>query len=1199
MVRVRRLHVGDGKSGFPHTSHPGNDATRRSRDFLFPQESVRIGGMNEVSKSEVAMREEDVLEFWRQHNIFEKSLEKTSPKGEFIFYEGPPTANGRPGVHHLEARAFKDAIPRYKTMRGYHVRRRAGWDTHGLPVELEVEKELKFSGKKDIEKYGIVAFNKKCRASVLKYIDEWQKFTDRIGYWVDQSKAYFTYDATYMESVWSIFKHIDNDKRLYKDYKIVPWCTRCGTALSSHELAQGYKEVKDLAVTVEFKVIGKENTSFLAWTTTPWTLPGNVALAVGEKITYVTIEKKDEGSGAVLRFILAKERLQSVFGEDEYTVVEEHKGSDLVGMKYEPVYPFMQKLATDSQKPKFSKAFQVYPASFVTTEDGTGIVHIAVMYGQDDFELGAEIGLPKVHMVAPDGLFIAGTGFLEARFVKDEELAIDIIKDLAKKEVLFAKGKHEHTYPFCWRCKTPLIYYARDSWYIRMRDLRDEMVAQNKQVHWEPEYIRDGRFGDWISKAKDWAISRERYWGTPLPVWENTDNGERITIGSIEELKQRMRRSGNTYLIMRHGQAQSNVTETVDTNLSARRKNNLTETGCKQVLQSAKEIKEHGGVDIIVTSPFPRARETAEIVAKELGISKDAIQTDERLRETGAGELDGASYKEWDAFFVSTEEKLTKAPPKGETHNEIRRRIAELLYEIEERYSAKRILLISHEGPLWMSQLVALGTPHTGTYDIFMYKNAQYGVLDFAPLPHNENYELDLHRPYIDDVVLVGKKEDDLYRVPEVIDVWFDSGAMPFASEHYPFENKEWVEGIGYPADFISEAIDQTRGWFYTLLAVGTLMNRGAAYKNVISLGHLQDENGQKMSKSKGNIIKPWEAIDKWGVDTLRFWMYSVNQPGEAKSFDEKTVREAARTLSWFENSTKFYELFKDRASSEKSAPKIIDQWMQLRTQQTVRAVTSYFDNYKYFDGARAIATLLEDLSQWYVRRIRDRAREGDSATIETLRETLQVIALLIAPLSPFIAERVFQHVRKNTDAESVHLAQWPEEGVPLYTYAVRTVSKEEDDTLLSDMERVRSYASEALMLRQKEGTKVRQPLGALSIPENLSDELSAILAEEVNVKQVKTNAQKLELDTVLTPELIHEGDMREFSRAIAQVRKDAGFSPSDVITLSVEASAQSHMNGEVFAGVSDITFASVDEKTHSVKLSFGLVHFSIQHNAS
>ncbi len=1156
--------------------------------------------MDKMQKSEVALREEETLIFWQEHHIFEKSLKKVSPNGEFIFYEGPPTANGHPGVHHLEARAFKDAVPRYKTMRGYHVRRRAGWDTHGLPVEIEVEKELKFSGKKDIEQYGIAKFNKKCRDSVLKYIDEWEKFTQRIGYWVDQSEAYFTYDATYMESVWSIFKHINNDGRLYKDYKIVPWCTRCGTALSSHELAQGYQNVKDLAVTVGFKVVGEKNTSLLAWTTTPWTLPGNVALAVGANITYVTVEKKDDdANSSPARFILAKERLQSVFGGSEYIVIKEQTGSELIEMEYEPIYPFISNLTNEKEKPKFKKAFKVYVAPFVTTEDGTGIVHIAVMYGQDDFELGTEIGLPKVHIVAPDGLFISGTGFLQGRIAKNEELAVDIIKDLAKKGVLFAKGKHEHTYPFCWRCKTPLIYYARDSWYIHMRKLREEMVAQNKHIHWEPEYIRDGRFGDWISKAKDWAISRERYWGTPLPVWENADGSKRIVIGSMQELSSLTKGGHNTYIAVRHGESESNITELTSTTSSTASADHLTEKGRAQAQKSAELLKSEEHIDLIIASPLARTRETAMIIAKELNIPDTSVIFEDRLREIHTGVLDGKPLAEYEKFFATFEDRFTCAPEGGETLNDVRKRAGSLLYELETLHKGKRILMVSHARTIWALRSVSKGLSAVSATKLSEPDNAEVVSLNFTLLPHNENYELDLHRPYIDDVVLCDENGEDLHRVLEVIDVWFDSGAMPFASEHYPFENKEWVDGDGYPADFISEAIDQTRGWFYTLLAVGTLMNRGTAYKNVISLGHLQDENGHKMSKSKGNIVNPWEAIDKWGVDTLRFWMYSVNQPGDAKSFDEKTVREAARTLSWFENSTKFYELFKNVTSDKKSTPEIIDYWMRLRTQQTVRAVTEHFDNYKYFDGARAIASLLEDLSQWYVRRIRDRVRDGNSAAIDTLGETLRVIALLIAPLSPFIAEQVFQDVRKDTDFESVHLSKWPEEKELSNTPLFDSSYNESDESLLVGMEYVRTFASEALMLRQKAGIKVRQPLESLSISGDMSDEFTKILAEEVNVKHIKTNVQKLELNTTLTQELIYEGDMREFSRAIAQARKELGLFPTDMILLSIEESAHTYMKNATFTGVSRVIFTSTNENTHNVKLSFGIVNFSIQHNAS
>jgi len=1163
--------------------------------------------MEEKQVSEIVKREEAILSFWKEKDIFKKSLEKPAPEGEFVFYEGPPTANGRPGIHHLEARAFKDAIPRYKTMRGYHVRRHGGWDTHGLPVELEVEKQLEFKGKKDIEEYGIASFNKKCRESVWKYIDEWQKFTERIGYWVDQDKAYFTYDAKYIESLWSILKKISNDERLYKDYKVVPWCSRCGTALSSHELAQGYEDVKELSVTVKFhlqsgqefgerKYKTKDNTYILAWTTTPWTLPGNVALAIGAKIKYTSLRIK----GAKELFIVASDRVNAVFADKEIEIVHDDiVGSDLVGLKYESLYPFVRSLSSASEESKFKKAFQIYPAQFVTTEEGTGIVHIAVMYGQDDFVLGTEVGLPKVHVVGVNGKFVSGTNFLEGRFVKDEDVAVDIIKDLAKKEQLFSKEKYEHNYPFCWRCKTPLVYYARDSWYIRMHDLRETMLAENKEIHWEPEHIRDGRFGGWLAGAKDWAISRERYWGTPLPVWENAEGTERTIIGSLKKLSEQAKTGHNTYIAIRHGESQSNKTNTTSTSVTRASGDRLTENGQTEVLSSAKKLASEGKVDFIFVSPFKRTRETATILAKELGVPDTHVILEDRLREIEVGELDGKPVDEYEKFFNSFEERFTKAPNGGETLNDVRHRTGALLYELETRYKNKRILLVSHARTIWALRTVAKGYTADESAKISETENAEIIPLEFTFIPHNDEYELDMHRPYIDDVVIEGKGGEELRRVKEVMDVWFDSGAMPFAAEHYPFENKEWVEGAGYPADFISEAIDQTRGWFYTLHAVGTLVGRGKAYKNVICLGHLLDAEGKKMSKSKGNVINPWEAISKWGVDTLRFWMYSVNQPGESKSFDDKTVREASRTISWFDNSAKFYELFKNTTSPKTTSKQVIDMWMSARTRQTVQTVTKSFDEYKLFEASRAITKLLEDLSQWYVRRIRDRVREGDSSALETLRETLRTISLLIAPLAPFIAEEVFQNVRYDSDAESVHLSEWPEEKETFFARITSSFNSEKDKELLAGMETVRTLASEALMLRQKEGIKVRQPLSTLSVSEKLSNSLSIILAEEVNVKKIKTNAQKLSLDTKLNKELIHEGDVREFMRAVAQVRKTLALSPKDMVIISVEGSAKELLNKEKLGSVAKLTFDASNDAQNVIKLSFGDVRFSLTRDAT
>lgn len=1095
-------------------------------------------------KSQSAQREEKVLKFWKENKIFEKSLKKPSPKGEYTFYEGPPTANGKPGIHHLEARAFKDVIPRYKTMLGYHVRRKGGWDTHGLPVELQVEKKLGLKSKKAIEDYGIGKFNKECKESVWQYVDLWEKFTERIGFWVDQKNPYVTYHNNYIESVWNVIKEVNKQDLLYKDYKVVPWCPRCGTGLSSHELAQGYEDVKDLSVTAKFRVIGEENTYILAWTTTPWTLPGNVALAVGKKIDYVKISLNEE------ILILAKERLEVV--EGEYKIIEEVKGKDLIGLEYEPLYPYLN----DQLKEKgedVSKAFKVYSANFVTTEDGTGVVHTAVMYGQDDFELGTEIGLPKHHLVNLNGKFLEGTDFLEGRFVRDEEVAIDIIKDLAHRGLLFKKEKYEHSYPHCWRCKTALIYYARDSWYIRMSSLRDKLVKENKDINWEPAHIKEGRFGEWLREVKDWAISRERYWGTPLPVWSCGECKKIEVIGSIDDLKSKVKKSGNKYIIMRHGETLGNTKGEVSSTVND--DDHLTDLGKDQVEKASHKLKKQK-IDYIIASPFIRTKETAEIVAKEIGIKETDIIYHDSLHEISIPMYEGRKWEDYSKDYpIDNLDDWDHAPEGNETRADVKKRTMAFLYEMDEKYSNKNILVITHASPAWLmfAEVEGLSKEETlglvkNEKDFGYLKNAGYFELLFTPVPHDENYELDLHRPFIDEVELTCDCGGKLERTKEVMDVWLDSGSMPFAQDHYPFEG----EKISVPADFISEAIDQTRGWFYTLHAIGVLMGKGKVYKNVICLGHILDENGKKMSKSVGNVVDPWLMMDKYGVDTLRLWMYSVNQPGDSKNFDEKTVKEIHnKVLNLLYNVLTFYELYKDKnleREEYKGSENILDKWIVARLSDLTEGVTNNLENYKLLEPVRAIRDFIDDLSTWYVRRSRERLKDGDKEAKQTLYYVIKTLIKLMTPFTPFSSEDIWQKLKNEEEEKSIHLTSW----------VGKIVKIKDGEKIIEEMKKVREVVTLGLQARQKEEIPVRQPLGQLQITNyKLSNEYVEILKDEVNIKEIifnKGEELKVKIDINITPELRLEGQSRELIRAIQSLRKEKGLNPGDLITLNIQA---------------------------------------------
>jgi len=1128
-------------------------------------QSLDMEGNNQ-QKSPRALTEERILKFWEEQKIFEKTLQKDAPKGEYIFYEGPPTANAKPALHHLEARVFKDAIPRYKTMQGFHVPRRGGWDTHGLPVELQIEKKLGLNSKKAIEGYGVAQFNKECKDSVFTYIKDWEDFTDRIGYWVDKKNAYYTFDTNYVESLWHIFATVNNKGLVYKDFKVLPWCSRCGTALSSHELAQpgAYEDVKDLSVTVKFKVVGENIlnplTYILAWTTTPWTLPGNVGLAVGEDIDYVAVQKVNEKDSEIL--ILAKERME-ILSEGytkEYIVVREMKGKELLGLSYEPLYPYLGDVISGNEKEKVENAYKIYGADFVTTTDGTGVVHTAVMYGADDFDLGSKVGLPKFHTVDETGHFIKGTGFLEGRYVKEVDengkptLAVDIIDDLKKRNLFFSQENYKHSYPHCWRCKTPLLYYARDSWYIRMSSLRDELMKENEGINWEPAHIKNGRFGEWLKDVKDWAISRERYWGTPLPIWQAPD-GERLFVDSIATLKQYVKKSDNNYFVMRHGQTEHNLKGLWNFGDDT---DPLTETGEQQVITAAQLLKDKK-IDIIIASPFKRTLETAALVAGQIGLTEENIVTDGRLGEWNVGAaFDGKPLDEYFSVRNVSADRYGFKAEDGESYADIIKRAGTFLYDIETKYKEKNILIISHGAVTRSLELVTQGISMRNLFEqTRVYKNfdnAEVRQIDFAPLPHNEQFEIDLHRPYIDEVVLI-KEDQEYHRIKEVMDVWFDSGAMPFAQNHYPFATADGSvdlhQALPYPADFISEAIDQTRGWFYTMHAIGVLMGKGKAYKNVICLGHLLDAEGKKMSKSIGNIVNPQVEIDRFGVDTLRLWMYAVNQPGDSKNYDQKTVVEMERQVfGLLYNILSFYELYRDvdveYTSGGNISEHVLDQWIMAELNMLIHTCTESLDSYKLMEPVRAIREFIGDLSTWYLRRSRDRLKDDDKKSKQTLYVVLTTLAKLLAPFTPFAAEDIWQQLKHDKDVESIHLAAWP---------TVADTSFDEVITL-EQMTAVRSICTLGNALRKKLAIPVRQPLQSITVKsEGLSKEYCILIEDELNVKEVLFDVELEEaavLDTAITETLKAEGDYRELIRAVQDLRKQQGLTPSDVISVTV-----------------------------------------------
>lgn len=840
-------------------------------------------------------REREVEKFWRENHIFEKSIEDRKDAPTYMFYDGPPTANGKPHIGHALTRVIKDMIPRYRTMKGYKVPRKAGWDTHGLPVEIEVEKELGINGKEQIENYGVAPFIEKCKESVWKYKGMWEEFSDVIGFWADMNDPYVTYHDSYIESEWWALKQIWDKGLLYKGFKVVPYCPRCGTPLSSHEVAQGYKDVKERSAIVRFKK-KDEDVYFLAWTTTPWTLPSNVALCVNPDEDYVKVKQGD------YTYILASALVETVLKED-YTVLETYKGKELEGIEYEPLWGGLNVKG---------KAWFVVCDSYVTLTDGTGIVHIAPAFGEDDSRIGRNYDLPFVQLVDAQGNLTKETKW-EGVFVKDADKLV--LKDLEENGKLFDAPVFEHSYPHCWRCNTPLIYYARESWYIKMTAVKEDIIRNNNTINWIPESIGKGRFGDWLENIQDWAVSRNRYWGTPLNVWI-CECGHMHSIGSIEELKS-------------------------------------------------------------------------------------------------------------------------------------------------------------------------------------MSKNC----------PDN----IELHRPYIDAVTITcpecGK---EMKRTPEVLDAWFDSGSMPFAQHHYPFENHEKFEAQ-FPADFISEAVDQTRGWFYSLLAISTLIFNKAPYKNVIVMGHVQDEDGQKMSKSKGNAVDPMDALNKFGADAIRWYFYVNSAPWLPNRFHDKAVEEGQRKfLGTLWNTYAFYVLYADidnfdptKYNLEYDKLSVMDKWLLSKLNTLVKTVDDYLNNYKITETARALQSFTDDMSNWYVRRCRERfwakGMEQDKVNAYmTLYTALITLSKLAAPMIPFMTEEIYQNLVRSVDKnapESIHLTDFP------------AVNEEFiDKDLEVSMDEVLDIVVLGRAARNSANIKNRQPIGNMYVKaETVLDPFYVeIIEDELNVKAVE-----------------------------------------------------------------------------------------------
>ncbi len=1099
--------------------------------------------------------EEKILEFWKNNKIFEKSLEKTKRGKPFTFYDGPPFATGLPHYGHILASTIKDVIPRYQTMRGRFVRRRWGWDCHGLPIEEIVERQVGISGKKQIEEtIGIAKFNEICRATVLKYVSEWRKMVGRIARWVEFDDSYKTMDRDYMESVWWGFGEAYKKGLVYEGRKVLLYCPRCETPVSSFEVAMdnSYKDVTEESVIVKFKVIIEgqtkrlnlpSNTFLLAWTTTPWTLPGNVALAVNPEIQYGVYERGKEN------FILAVDRAKEYGFENPRVMLP---GSQLRGVKYAPLYKVTAM--------KGDKSYKIYGADFVAAEDGTGIVHTAVVYGEDDYNLGLANGLPVVPLLDEKGKFNEkAPEFLRGMYFKKADKFI--LDDLEKRKILFKKEKYIHPYPHCWRCSNPLFYNAIPAFFINIQKIKKSLLrSNNEEVNWFPGHLKHGRYEKSVEQAPDWNISRNRYWGNPIPIWKckkclaSPDLAKRDSayqvISSIDELKKNAVKR-NEFFFLRHGQADSNVKRIIGSHKDTKKyTSHLTVKGKADVKKTAEVIAKKK-IDIIISSPLARTSETAKIVQS---VTKAKIIYNKELVDINPGIFMFKPESQYEDYFKNDTEKFDTSTPNGENWNGVKQRMASTFSEINKKFNNKKILIVSHGDPLWLLKGALEGLSNEKILKADYPENGKLYEIDTRPLPLDDTGNVDLHRPYIDSIMLrCTKCKGESTRTPEIFDSWTEAGSMPFAEYHYPFEQKKIFESR-FPAQFVAEYIAQTRAWFYVMHVIGIICFGKAPFENVVTTGTILAEDGSKMSKSKNNFPDPWEVINKYGVDSLRFYlMNSVVMQGDNLNFsvrDLESVYRKTNLILW--NVNNYFKTYisveswnKRPASDPRKA--ILDKWVIGRTNELVAGVTGYLDAYDTVKATRVIQEYIDDLSTWYVRRSRGR---NDKAFFETLRDSLSVTCRVIAPFMPYLAEMIYLGLeRKKGDPESVHLTDWPKADKKLI-----------DKKLFESMAETRRIASLGLAKRAEAGIKVRQPLASLKIkiknPKLSDKKFLDILKDEVNVKEIKFNpkiSNEVELDTEITSELREEGILRGLKRAIQELRQEAGLKPGQDIELMLE----------------------------------------------